>query len=279
MTGARAAFVDCDKYTYNIDVKKIEAAITARSKAIIAVHLYGQPADMDPIMDIARKYGLYVVEDAAQAHGARYHGKNVGTFGICACFSFFPGKNLGAYGDAGAVVTDDDEFAVRARMLANHGRVAKYDHEFEGMNSRLDGMQAAILDVKLKHLDDWTERRIAAAKIYDEGLGGYVSTPAALPGTKHVYHLYVVRVKDRDAVAKSLSEKGVASGVHYPVPLPFLKAYGHMGHKAVDFPAAYALKDEILSLPIHGSITDDEVRYVVEQLIGTVGRERGLWVA
>ncbi len=191
MTGAKVAFVDCDKDTYNIDADKIESAITPKTKAIIPVHLYGQPAGMDKIHDIAKKHDLYVVEDAAQAHGSEYQGQRVGTIGDMACFSFFPGKNLGAYGDAGAVITNNGELAKKARMYANHGRIEKYNHEFEGTNSRLDGLQAAILDVKLKYLDNWTERRRTIAMMYDAGLKNIVITPSVLPDVKHVYHLYV----------------------------------------------------------------------------------------
>ncbi|MBI3038562.1 DegT/DnrJ/EryC1/StrS family aminotransferase, partial [bacterium] len=177
LTGAKVKFVDCDPKTYNIDVDKIESIVTGKTKAIVPVHLYGQPANMTAILEIAKKYNLFVVEDAAQAHGAKYNDRKIGTFGDCACFSFFPGKNLGAYGDAGAIVTNNDELAMKARMFANHGRVAKYDHEFEGTNSRLDGLQASVLDVKLRHLDDWTEQRRRIAKKYDEELRNIVSTP------------------------------------------------------------------------------------------------------
>jgi len=266
MAGARVVFVDCDSETYNMDVRKIEAKITAGTKAIIPVHLYGQPAAMDDIMEVAKKYSLFVIEDAAQAHGARYKDKNAGTIGDCACFSFFPGKNLGAYGDAGAIVTDNEELARRLRMYANHGRVEKYNHEFEGVNSRLDGLQSAILTVKLKHLERWTGRRRAIANMYDEGLRDVVITPPVLPGVRHVYHLYVVRIKERDKVRKLLDEKGISTGIHYPIPLPFLKAYGYLGHRPDDFPVSYSLKDEILSLPIHGDMTDEQVSYVIEQL-------------
>ncbi len=265
-TGAKVVFVDCDEKTFNIDANRIESAISKRTKAVIPVHLYGQPAAMNTVMDIARRHNLLVVEDAAQAHGARFNGKKVGTLGDCACFSFFPGKNLGAYGDGGAIVTNNDEFARNARMLANHGRIEKYDHEFEGRNSRLDGLQAAILDVKLKHLEKWTDRRKAVARMYDEGLHSTVVTPSVLPNVQHVYHLYVVRVKDRDEVRKQLDERGVSTGVHYPIPLPFLKAYEYLKHRPGDFPVSHLLKDEILSLPIHGSITDEQVQYVIEQL-------------
>ena len=266
MTGAKVVFVDCNRDTYNIDVNKIEAAVTDKTKAIIPVHLYGQSADMDKILMIARNRNLFVVEDAAQAHGAKYKGKNVGTFGNCACFSFFPGKNLGAYGDAGAIVTDNDEFAVRARMFANHGRKEKYNHEFEGVNSRLDGLQAAILDVKLKHLEKWLERRRTIAKMYDEGLKGIVVTPSVLQDVGHVYHLYVIRVKNRDRIRTILAEKGISTGIHYPIPLPFLKAYEYLDCKPSDFPVAYSQKDELLSLPIHGDMTDEQVEYVIEKL-------------
>jgi dTDP-4-amino-4,6-dideoxygalactose transaminase len=266
MTGARVAFVDCDEKTYNIDVKRIEKAITNRTKAIIPVHLYGQPADMDPILEIAKRYNLFVIEDAAQAHGAKYKGLNVGTIGDCACFSFYPGKNLGAYGDAGAIVTNNDELAQKARMFANHGRKEKYNHAFEGINSRLDGLQAAILDVKLKYLEQWIERRRTIAKMYDEGLKNTVITPYVLPGIRHIYHLYVIRIKNRDKVRKLLAEKGISTGIHYPIPLPFLKAYGYLRHKPADFPVAYSIKGELLSLPIHGDMTDGQVEYVIEQL-------------
>jgi dTDP-4-amino-4,6-dideoxygalactose transaminase len=264
--GARVVFADCGDKTYNIDTSKIENAVSKRTKAIIPVHLYGQPADMDAIMQIAQRHSLFVVEDAAQAHGAQYKGKRIGTIGDCACFSFFPGKNLGAYGDAGAIVTDDDGLARRARMFANHGRVEKYNHEFEGFNSRLDGLQAAVLNVKLRHLEKWTERRGAIATIYNEGLKDAVITPAVSPEVRHVYHLYVVRVKERDEIRKFLDEKGISTGIHYPVPLPFLRAYSYLGHGHGEFPVSYALKDEILSLPIHGDMADEQVYYVIKQL-------------
>ncbi len=266
LTGAKPVFVDCDEKTYNIDVAKIEEVITTKTKAIMPVHLYGQPADMDSILEIAGRRNFFVVEDAAQAHGAKYNGKEVGILGHCACFSFFPGKNLGAYGDGGAVVTNSDELAVKVRMFANHGRIEKYDHEFEGTNSRLDGLQAAILKVKLRYLDQWTLRRREIAETYDRELQEIVITPSVLPNAKHVYHLYVVRVPKRKKVIEFLAAKGVSTGIHYPIPLPFLKAYGYLGYKPDDFPVAYAIKDEILSLPIHGSMTDESLGYVIEQV-------------
>lgn len=266
LAGAKVVFVDCDRETYNIDVQKIEKAITTKTKAIVPVHLYGQPADLDAIQRIAKQHNLFIVEDAAQAHGAKYKGRTIGTFGTCACFSFFPGKNLGAYGDAGAIVTNDFEIAKRVRMYANHGRVEKYSHDFEGTNSRLDGMQASILNVKLKHLETWTERRIQIAKMYSEGLKNVVVTPQSSDDLRHVYHLYVVRVQEREKMRKYLQEKGISTGIHYPEPLPFLHAYCYLEHTPTDFPVANAFKDEILSLPIHGNMTDEQVAYVIEHV-------------
>ncbi|MFX0197081.1 MAG: DegT/DnrJ/EryC1/StrS family aminotransferase, partial [Candidatus Hodarchaeota archaeon] len=231
MTGAQVVFIDCDKDTYNIDINKIEESISTKTRAIIPVHLYGQPVDMDGIMDFAEKHELYVIEDAAQAHGAEYKNRKVGTFGHVGCFSFYPGKNLGAYGDGGAVVTDDDSLAKKMRMMANHGRIGKYNHEFEGVNSRLDGLQAAILDVKLRHLEKWNKRRQEVAWRYSEALHDLIYTPKERPDVRHVYHLYVIRVRNRDNMRAILSERGVATGIHYPVPLPFLKAYQYLGHR------------------------------------------------
>ncbi len=291
MTGAKVVFVDCNEVTYNMNVEKLEQTINPKTKAIIPVHLYGQPAEMDKIKNVAKKHNLYVVEDAAQAHGAEYYSGQksevrsqkykenhisintvnsmkrysckVGSLGDVACFSFFPGKNLGAYGDAGAIVTNNDELARKARMFANHGRIEKYNHEFEGINSRLDGLQAAILDVKLKYLYKWTERRRTIAKMYDTGLKNIVITPGVMPDVKHAYHLYVIRIKNRDRVKELLAKKGIETGIHYPIPLPFLKAYSYLGHKPTDFPVAYSMKDKILSLPIHGDMTDEQIEYVI----------------
>jgi len=265
-TGAKVVFVDCNKESYNIDTDKLEQVITSRTKAIIPVHLYGQPADMNSVLQIARKHNLFIIEDAAQAHGAKYEDNNIGTLGDCACFSFFPGKNLGAYGDAGAIVTNSDELAHKSRMFANHGRSEKYNHEFEGVNSRLDGLQAAILDVKLNYLEKWNERRRAIAKRYDEELNDNIITPPVQSNVRHVYHLYVIRVKKRNELREILAEKGVSTGIHYPIPLPFLKAYNYLRHAPEDFPVAYSLKDEILSLPIHGDMMEEQVEYVIEQL-------------
>jgi dTDP-4-amino-4,6-dideoxygalactose transaminase len=267
MTGARVVFVDCDPETYNIDVEKVPAAITPRTKAIVPVHLFGQPADITALQQIAEKHSLFLVEDAAQAHGAEIGGHRVGTFGKLACFSFYPGKNLGAYGDAGAIVTDDEALAVRCRMIANHGRIQKYDHDFEGINSRMDGIQGAILFAKLGHLEEWTEKRRSRAALYNELLqGSGVITLNVAPEKRHVYHLYVVRVPDRDAIQAALKEAGIATGVHYPIALPSLAAYRYLGHKPEDFPIANRYAGEILSLPMFPEMTDEQVAYVCDVL-------------
>jgi dTDP-4-amino-4,6-dideoxygalactose transaminase len=271
MSGAKVVFVDIRPDTYNIDTNKIEAKITKSTKAIIPVHLFGQPADMDPILEVARKNGLKVIEDAAQAHGAVYRERTVGTLGDAACFSFYPGKNLGAYGDAGAVVTDDQHLALKIRMLANHGRVAKYDHEFEGVNSRLDGLQAAILKVKLSRLPDWTERRRKIANLYNENLTRIeeIVTPRDIEGVKSVYHLYVVRVgkEIRESLQEHLNSNGIQTGIHYPISLPELKAYRYMENEQTDFSEAKRASKEILSLPIFPELEEKHVRYVSEKIV------------
>ena len=267
LTGARVVFVDCDSETYNVDVEKVPAAITPRTKAIVPVHLYGQPADMDALQQIVEKHGLFLVEDAAQAHGAEIGGHRVGSFGKVACFSFYPGKNLGAYGDAGAIVTDDEALALRCRMIANHGRIQKYDHDFEGINSRLDGIQGAILHAKLGHLEVWTEKRRSRAALYNELLrGSGVFTPIVATEKRHVYHLYVVRLTDREAVQTALKDAGIATGVHYPIALPALAAYRYLGHRPEDFPIASRYAAEILSLPMFPEMTDEQVAYVCDLL-------------
>jgi dTDP-4-amino-4,6-dideoxygalactose transaminase len=269
MVGARAVFVDIDPRTYNIDVTRIEAKITPRTKALIPVHLYGQPADMDAIRDLAMKHRLFVVGDAAQAHGAQYKGRPIATLADMTCFSFYPGKNLGAYGDGGAIVTDNAEWAARARMLANHGRTAKYDHDLEGVNSRLDGIQAAVLNVKLGHLDAWTEARRANAYRYNAALAGAtVKTPTEMDDVRAVYHLYVVRVpaSRRDGIQASLKQAGIDTGIHYPIALPYLNAYRHLGHTPHDFPEALAASAEILSLPMYGELNEEQIQYVAGHL-------------
>jgi dTDP-4-amino-4,6-dideoxygalactose transaminase len=264
-TGARVVFVDIDPRTYNIDVNKIEPKITSKTKALIPVHLYGQPADMDAIVSLAKKYSLKIVEDCAQAHGAVYKGRIIGSIGHVACFSFYPGKNLGAYGDAGALVTNDDTLARKARMFANHGRVDKYDHEIEGVNSRIDGLQAAILGVKLKYLDKWTEARRKNAYLYNEYLKGTnLVTPIEINDVKAVYHLYVIRTRKetRQKLQEHLKSKGIATGIHYPIALPNLKAYSYLNHKKNDFPEATMASQEILSLPMYPELTVQQIQYI-----------------
>jgi dTDP-4-amino-4,6-dideoxygalactose transaminase len=268
MAGAQVVFVDVDPKTYNIDVEKIEAKITPATRAIIPVHLYGQPADMQPIRELAEKHRLFVVGDAAQAHGSSYRGLPISKWADITCFSFYPGKNLGAYGDAGALVTDNEQWATKARMFANHGRVKKYDHEIEGVNSRLDGLQAAILSAKLPHMETWTEQRRTNAYRYNDALRGVLGTPSELDDVRAVYHLYVVRVPDgrRDALQQHLARHGIGTGVHYPIALPHLEAYNHLGHTTGDFPEALAASKEILSLPMFPELTSDQVLYVAARV-------------
>jgi dTDP-4-amino-4,6-dideoxygalactose transaminase len=267
--GATPIFVDVDDY-YTLDARRIEAAITPRTRAIIPVHLYGQSADMTSIMSIARKHGLQVIEDCAQAHYAQWQGQRVGTFGIAATFSFYPGKNLGAYGDAGAIVTNDDELASRMRMYANHGALKKHDHRIEGINSRLDGIQAAILSAKLPHIHAWTRARQQVASWYDELFANVagVETPKVRAGASHVYHLYVVQVDRRDALLKQLVESGIDAAVHYPVALPAMEAYRHRELDPASTAHAIRNSGRILSLPIYPELT----RTAVEHVAATVGR-------
>ena len=266
--GATPVFVDCDPQTYNINVKQLEAKITPRTKAIIPVHLYGQPADMDPILELAKNRGLYVIEDAAQAHGATYRGRKAGSMSQIACFSFYPAKNLGAYGDAGAVVTNDDAIALTVRKLRDHGGVEKYQHDLVGYNSRLDTLQAAVLLVKLKYLDAWNRRRQENAQLYDALLAEVpgIVTPNVLEGATHVYHLYVIRVErgSRDELQRFLRERGVHTGVHYPRPLHLTPAFGYLGYRMGDFPVAERYASQILSLPMYPELTREQIEYVVE---------------
>ncbi len=267
-TGAKPVFVDIDPDYYTIDVSKIEEKISSKTKAIIPVHLYGQPAEMDPIIDICKRHNLLLVEDCAQAHFAQWKGKRVGTMGIAGTFSFFPGKNLGAYGDAGAIITDDDEFATQARMFANHGALKKHHHEIEGINSRMDGLQAAILSVKLPHIHEWSQKRLDCAQTYNSLLADIdnIETPKIHPDVKHVFHLYVIRTEKRDQLQNYLKNNGVDTGIHYPTPLPFLKAYDYLGHKSVDFPVAFSYKEKILSLPMHPELTREQIELVANNL-------------
>ncbi|MFP4322057.1 MAG: DegT/DnrJ/EryC1/StrS family aminotransferase [Anaerolineales bacterium] len=265
--GARLVFVDIDPKTYLIDPAKVEAAITPRTKAILPVHLYGQMADMAALMEIAQRHNLVVLEDAAQAHGARFNGQIAGSAGHMGAFSFYPGKNLGAYGDAGAIMTADEAVARFCRMYANHGRMTKYEHEFEGVSSRLDGLQAAVLRAKLPHIDTWNADRRRAAAWYDEllaPLAEQVTTPYVAPGAEHVYHLYVIQVPQRDALLARLKENGIAGGIHYPVPLHEQPAYAYLNHVPEDFPVTHALAQNIVSLPMFPELTQDQCAQVAE---------------
>ena len=285
LTGAKVVFVDINPETYTMDPAKLEdylkkrfskgtsarrhGSTATRPSAVIPVHLYGQPADMDPMIETARRYGLKVIEDAAQAHGAIYKGRRIGSIGDIACFSFYPGKNLGAYGDGGAIVTDNHELAVKMRMFANHGRRDKYDHEVEGVNSRLDGLQGAILSVKLKHLPGWLEKRRRNAHLYNELLkGSDVTPPLEISDAKAVYHLYVVRTRKelRHTLQDYLKRMGIATGIHYPIALPNLKAYARLKHTQNDFPEATQASEEILSLPMFAELEAEEIGYITQQI-------------
>lgn len=260
-TGAKPVFVDIDKSTYNIDPAKIETVITKKTKAIVPVHLYGQPADMIPIKEIAEMHGIKIIEDCCQAHGAEYRGKRV-PFAEIGCFSFYPAKNLGAYGEGGAIVTDDDELAEKIRMLRDHGQRKKYCHKYVGYNYRMDGFQGAVLNAKLKYLDKWINARREKAKLYNELLRGVVETPKEAEYAKHVYHLYVIRTKERDRLIEYLSSKNIATGIHYPVPIHLQEAYSFMGLNKGSFPEAEKAANEIVSLPIYPEISEEQINYV-----------------
>ena len=267
--GGSVVFCDTDRDSFTIDPSDIEAKITPRTVGIIPVHLYGQPADMGAIMAIAQKHGLWVIEDCAQAHLATYGGKKVGSFGNLATWSFYPGKNLGAMGDAGAITTNDAALARQMGCIARHGGLVKGTHEIEGINSRLDGIQAAVLSVKLPHLAKWTTDRQRVAAAYDVGLAARdgLATPTVFEGRGHVYHLYVVRHDDRDGLAAHLKARGVATVINYPVALPFLPAYDRLKHRSDDFPNAYSNQSRILSLPVFAEMTGEQINYVVEQVV------------
>ena len=268
-TGAQVVFVDIEEGYFTIDPARIERVITDRTRAIIPVHLYGQAAEMDTIMSIAEKHDLLVIEDCAQAHFAKYRGRTVGTFGIAGAFSFFPGKNLGAYGDAGAIISRDEQFSTRARMFANHGCLVKHQHEIEGINSRLDGIQAAVLSVKLKHIHKWNSQRRRIGLLYLQLLSDIdnVSPPLLRKHSEHVYHLYVIRTDKRDDLHQHLKNSGIFSGIHYPTALPFLAAYEYLGHKPSEFPVAYKYQSEILSLPMYPEITKEICHVVAREIV------------
>jgi len=271
--GASVVFADTDPDSYTIDPVSLAARITPRTVGIVPVHLYGQPADMDAVMEIARRHSLWVLEDCAQAHLARYKGRTVGTFGIASTFSFYPSKNLGAMGDAGAVLTDDGALAERIAMIARHGGLKKGDHRIEGINSRLDGIQAAILGAKLSHLPAWTARRRELARDYGAALAGVraLGLPQTAPGREHVWHLYVVRHEARDALARHLHERGVQTVVNYPVALPFLPAYQRLRHSPADFPNAHRNQSRVLSLPMYPEMTPRQMHAVADALASFAG--------
>nr|WP_321513244.1 DegT/DnrJ/EryC1/StrS family aminotransferase [uncultured Pseudodesulfovibrio sp.] len=266
MVGATPVFVDVEQGFCTMNTDELQHKVTSRTKAVIPVHLYGHPVDMTAIEVFAHEHGLFVVQDAAQSHGATVDGKPLAAFGDCCCYSFYPGKNLGAYGDAGGVVTHNAELAERIRKFANHGRTEKYGHDFPGVNSRLDGIQAAVLSVKLQYLDRWTEARRQVARWYDEGLSGAagIVSPICRAGAGHVYHLYVIQCQDRDRLRKHLAEHGIASGIHYPTALPFLFAYAEFGHMPNDFPVAHALQDRVLSLPMYPELEEGQVARICD---------------
>ena len=270
--GARPVFVDIDPRRLTLDPAQLEDAITPRTKAILPVHLHGQPADMAPILAAASRHGLTVIEDAAQAHGAEYRGRRVGSLGHLACFSFYPGKNLGAYGEGGMLVTNDARAAAQVAVLRDWGQDHKYHHVLQGYNARLEGLQAAILRVKLRHLEAWTEARRLRAARYDALLAAAgVATPATFPDARHVYHVYAIRVADRERVQASLTTKGIQTGIHYPVPVHLQPAYESLGYKAGEFPESERAAREVLSLPMYPELSEaqqDEVARAILEVVG-----------
>ena len=262
-TGAKPVYVDIENDSFNLDPKNVESAITSRTKAILPVHLYGRPCDLGALLEISRRHRLPLVEDAAQAHGAKYRGKIVGTFGAMSCFSFYPGKNLGAYGEAGALLTQEDTLAARARSLRDHGSTQRYYHDEIGFNYRMEGIQGGVLGVKLKYLDAWTRQRRRVAQLYNELLE---STPLQLPqegaDIESAWHLYVVRHPQRDELKKYLEQNGIGCGLHYPLPLHLQKAYQHLGYKRGAFPVAEKAAQECLSLPIYPELSDEQLERV-----------------
>ena len=272
--GAIPAFVDIDPNTYTMDPNKLEDYLkkrftTKKAKAVIPVHLYGYPADMDPILEIARRYGLKVIEDACQAHGAEYKNQKVGSLGDAGCFSFYPSKNLGAYGDGGMIVTNDSDLAKRISMLRNYGQENRYHHKIKGFNSRLDEIQAAILRIKLRHLDRWNKRRRQIAKIYDQGTAhSEIKKPIEMDNSQHVYHLYVIRTKNREEIQKNLLEKGIETIIHYPVPIHLQEAYKDLKLKESTFPQAELHAKESVSLPVYPELSDSEVQHICDVISG-----------
>lgn len=266
-TGARPVLVDCDEKTYNLDPTKLEAKITKRTKAIIPVHLYGQPADMDPILDIAKKHNIPVIEDSAQGHGATYKGKKTGSMGVMGCFSFYPGKNLGAYGEGGAITTSDPDLAAKIRKLRDHGSAKKYYHDVIGYNYRMEGIQGAVLNVKLRHLDQWNDGRRKNADRYRNFLqGADLIVPFESSDCRHVYHLYVVRHKRRDDLINFLGQQGVGALIHYPIPVHLQKAYRFLGLGEGEYPVTEKITKEIVSLPMFPEMTEEQAKYVADKI-------------
>lgn len=266
-TGARPVFVDVEPRYLAMDPARIEEAITERTKAILPVHIHGHPADLDPILEIARKHGLLVIEDAAQAHGAEYRGRRAGGIGDLGCFSFYPGKNLGACGEGGIVVTDNPEYVRTIRMLRDWGQEKKYHHVLKGYNYRLEGIQGAVLRVKLRHLESWTEARRANAALYNRLLkDSSVTTPLEREGCRHVYHIYAVRTPERERLMNVLKERGIAAGIHYPFPVHLLEAYRDLGYQEGDFPVSEEIAARTLSLPMYAELTEDQIITVTEAI-------------
>jgi len=265
--GATPVFVDIDAETYGMSAGATAAAVTSRTKAIVPVHLYGQPVDLDAVTAVARRYNLVVIEDAAQAHGARYKGKRAGSFGHAAAFSFYPSKNLGALGDGGMITTSDDRAAAKLRLLHNYGQRVKYDHVIPG-NSRLDTLQAAVLSIKLPHLDRWNASRCEHANAYAARLGEHVITPITAPEVEHIYHLYVIQTDDREALERRLKARQVHTGIHYPVPAHLQEACASLKYEAGDFPVTEAAAPRILSLPMFAELTEAQIDYVCDAVIG-----------
>lgn len=266
--GARPVLVDCDRHNYNIDVGLIASAITPRTKAIIPVHLTGQSADMDPIMEIANQHGLHVVEDAAQAHGTLYKGSPCGSIGIIGCFSFYPGKNLGAYGDAGMVTTNNAKLAERLNRLRNYGQHVKYEHVEKGLNARLDTLQAGILSVKLRYLPQWNKERVAHAEEYEQLLAGVgdLTLQQRASYSNHIYHLFMIETEYRDALQKHLNAAGIQTAIHYPIPIHLQQAYADLGYQNGDFPAAEWLAKRILSLPMFPELRVDQILMIADKI-------------
>jgi len=268
LCGAKPVFADCEKDSYNLDLHDVEKKISPKTKAIVAVHLYGQSADLDRLKEISDRHGIYLLEDAAQSHLAEYKGKKIGSHGVSASFSFYPGKNLGALGEGGAVTTNDQEIAEKIRMMRDHGCKQKYHHETYGHNYRMEGIQGAVLGIKLKRLQSWTDKRREAADKYRELLSntGDIELPKEMDYAKHVYHLFVIKTSKRDGLQEYLKENSIATGLHYPVPLHLQKCFANLGYKKGDFPVTEDLADKCLSLPIFPELTDNQIEYICEKI-------------